>query len=68
MIYFKKRSDNLKSDVDRLDIDNLETTPVDLSKISNVVKKRVYITNQLKELMSFMLLILVIDLKKLSTM
>ena len=29
----------LKSDVHKLDIDKLETTPVDLSKLSNVVKK-----------------------------
>ena len=29
----------LKSKVDKLDIRKLETTPVDLSKLSNVVKK-----------------------------
>ena len=31
----------MKSTVDRLDIGKLETTPVDLSKLSNVVKKDV---------------------------
>ena len=36
---------NLKSDVDRLDINNLETTPLNLSKLSNVVKKTLYMTN-----------------------
>ena len=30
---------NCKSDADRLDIDQVETTPVDLSKLSNIVKK-----------------------------
>ena len=29
---------SLKSNVDKLDIGKLETTPVDLSKLSNVVK------------------------------
>ena len=32
---------NLKSEVDKLDIGKLETTPVDLSKLSNVVKNDV---------------------------
>ena len=32
---------NLKSEVDKLDIVKLETTPVDLSKLSNVVKNEV---------------------------
>ena len=31
---------NLKTEVDKLDIAKLETTPVDLSKLSNVVKMR----------------------------
>ena len=31
----------LKTDVDRLDIDKLETTPGDLGKLSNVVKNDV---------------------------
>ena len=44
---FAKKADlaNLKSDVDRLDINNLETTPLNLSKLSNVVKKTLYMTN-----------------------
>ena len=29
---------NLKSEVDKLDVDKLTTVPVDLSKLSNVVK------------------------------
>ena len=29
---------NLKTEVDKLDIDKLATVPVDLSKLSNVVK------------------------------
>ena len=32
---------NLKSEVDKLDIDKLETTSVDLSKLSDVVKNEV---------------------------
>ena len=32
---------NLKTEVDKLDIDNLATVPVDLSKLSNVVKNDV---------------------------
>ena len=36
----------LKSDVDKLDIDKLENTPIDLSKPSNIIKnvavKRLY--------------------------
>ena len=40
---FGKRFDlaNLKLDVNDLDIDKLKTIPVDLSKLSNVVKKDV---------------------------
>ena len=40
---FDKKIDsaNLKSEIDRLDIDKLETTPVDLSKLSDVVKNEV---------------------------
>ena len=30
---------NLKSKIDKLDVDNLVPVPVDLSKISDVVKK-----------------------------
>ena len=32
---------NLKAEVDKLDIDKLATVPVDLSKLSNVVKNNV---------------------------
>ena len=32
---------NLKSKVDKLNIGKLETTPVDLSKLSNVVKNNI---------------------------
>ena len=40
---FAKKSDlgSLKSEIDELDIGQLETTPVDLSKPSNVVKNEV---------------------------
>ena len=40
---FAKKSDlgSLKSEIDELDIGTLETTPVDLSKSSNVVKNEV---------------------------
>ena len=45
----KRNLPNLKSDVDKLDIDKLVTVPTDLSKLSNVVKmillKRIYIIN-----------------------
>ena len=37
----KDDSVNLKSDVDKLDIDKLKTVPVDLSILSNVVKNDV---------------------------
>ena len=30
---------NLKSEVDKIDVDKLKTAPVDLAKLSNVVKK-----------------------------
>ena len=33
---------NLKSEVDQLDIDKLATVPIDLSKLSNVVKNDVF--------------------------
>ena len=32
---------NLRTEVDKLDVDNLATVPVDLSKLSNVVKNDV---------------------------
>ena len=54
----------LKSAIDKLDIGKLETTPVDLSKRSDVVKmkllKRLNIMNCLKKLMLFRLSILVL--------
>ena len=37
----KTNLDNLKTEVDKLDIDKLATVPVDLSKLSNVVKNDV---------------------------
>ena len=56
--------ESLKSDLDNLDIDELETTPVTLSKLSDAVKKkllqRLNIINQLKKLELFRLLMLVI--------
>ena len=60
---------SLKSKEDKLgDIWNLETTPTDLSKLSNVVKndvlKKTDTKNWLKKLMLFRLLIPVIQLKK----
>ena len=55
---------SLKSKVDKLDIPKLEATPVDLSKLNNVVKndvvKKINIMNYSKKLMLFRLLILVI--------
>ena len=45
----KTNLDNLKTEVDKLDIDKLVPVPVDLSKLSNLVKmmllKRMYIIN-----------------------
>ena len=53
---------SLKSDVDKLDIDNLGTVSVDLRKLSNVVKmkfsQRLSLMNWLKKLMLFIQLIL----------
>ena len=44
---------NLKTEVDKLDIDKLVPIPVDLSKLSDVVKnvllKKLYIINQLQK-------------------
>ena len=37
----KTNLDNLKTEVDKLDTDKLATVPVDLSKLSNVVKNDV---------------------------
>ena len=41
---------NLKSKVDKLDIGKLETTPVDLRKLSNVVKNDVVKKTEYNEL------------------
>ena len=45
----KTNSANLKTEVDKLDIDKLMPVPVDLSKLSNIVKimllKRMYMIN-----------------------
>ena len=40
----------LKSKVDKLDIGKLETTPVDLSRLSNVVKNDVFKKTEYNEL------------------
>ena len=62
---FAKKTDfgSLKSDIDKLDIGKLQTTPTDLSKLSNVVRtmllKRQHMVNWLKTLVLFRLLILV---------
>ena len=55
---------SLKSKLDKLDIVKLETTPVDLDKLINIVKiillKRFDIMKKLKKLIILVLLILVI--------
>ena len=55
----------LKSKVDKLDIGKLETTSVNLSKLSDVVKmkllKRLDIINKFKKLITLIVLILVIS-------
>ena len=63
---YVKKTDlaNLKSDVDKLDVANLETTPVDLSKLSDVVKnddvKKTEYVELVIKLIILILLILVI--------
>ena len=49
---FAKKNDlaHLKSEVDKLDIGNFETTPVDLSKLINVVKNDVVKKTEYDEL------------------
>ena len=47
----KTVSFNLKSDIDRLDINKLRTTPVDFSNLNNVVKSHVAEKNVLDELL-----------------
>ena len=43
----------LKTEVDKIDVDNLKTAPVDLSKLSgavnNKVEKKMYMINQLQK-------------------
>ena len=43
---------NLKSEVDELHIGKLETTPVDLSKLSNVVKNDIVKKTEFNELVN----------------
>ena len=63
---YVKKTDlaNLKSDVDKLDVANLETTLVDLSKLSDVVKnddvKKTEYVELVIKLIILILLILVI--------
>ena len=61
---FAKKTDgaSLKLDVDKLDADKLETTPVGFRKLSSksYLLTRLYMMNWLKTLMQFRLLILVI--------
>ena len=59
-----------KSETEKLDIGKLGTILFDLSNLSDVVKnevvKKMYVMNWLRNLMLFRLLILVIQLKKLT--
>ena len=48
----------MKNKVDKVDIGKLETAPVDLSKLSNVVKDGIVMMNWLKRLAQLRLLIL----------
>ena len=54
---------SLKRKVDKLHIGKLETTPVDLNKVNNVIKndlvEKLNMVNWLKKLMLFKILILV---------
>ena len=65
ILKFAEKTDlgSLKSEIDKLDIDELETTPVNLSKLSNAIEinivKSVYMMNQFKMLLPFRVLILV---------
>ena len=51
---------SLKSKVDKLDIGKLETTPVDLSKLSNVVQNDVVKKNEYDELVKIILVLLIL--------
>ena len=60
---------SLKSDILRLNVCKLEAVPTTLNKLSNVVKNDVFkktVYDELKQLMSFRLLILVIYWKKVT--
>ena len=59
---FAKNADlaGSKSYVEKLDVDKLETTPVDLSKLSNVVKNDFVYGTLVKKVMLFSLLIIVV--------
>ena len=50
IIYIPNNVSNLKSKVDKLDIGKLETTQVDLSKLSNVVKNNIVKNAEYNEL------------------
>ena len=51
---------SLKSKVDKLDIGKLETAPVDLSKLSNVVQNDVVKKNEYDELVKIILVLLIL--------
>ena len=59
---------SLKFEEDKLNVDKLETFPVDLSKLNDAVKKmllkRLYMVNWLKNLILLLPLILTNELKK----
>ena len=55
---------NLKTEVDKLDIDKLATVPVDLSNLSNVVKNDVVKKTVCDKLVAKVVLILVVLLKR----
>ena len=41
---------NLKTEVDKIDVDKLKTVPVDLSKLSNVVRNEVVKRNSVRRI------------------
>ena len=41
---------NLKTEVDKIDVDKLQTVPVDLSKLSNVVRNEVVKRNSVRRI------------------
>ena len=50
----------MKSKVDKLDIGKLESTPVDLSKLSNVVRNDAVKKTEYNELKKFIILVVLI--------